>query len=107
MIDWSHIDELKADMGDSFDEIVEVFLEEVDDSIAKLAASDSAGLASCLHFLKGAALNLGFTEFAALCSTGEVQADSGAAAQVDVARVRICYQKSRQEFVAGLQSRAA
>ena len=108
MIDWSHVDELKQDMADAFDEIVEVFLEEVEDGVAKLEADASAdNLASGLHFLKGAALNLGFTQFAELCSQGEVQANAGQDGQIDLDAVRACYRQSRQEFLTHLQGRAA
>lgn len=108
MIDWSQVDELKDEMADSFDEIVEVFLEEVDESIAKLAPGGSAeSLAAGLHFLKGAALNLGFTQFAELCGTGEKLAEQGQVAGIDVGAVQACYKLSREEFLAGLQRRAA
>lgn len=108
MIDWSHVEELKQDMADGFDEIVEVFLEEVEEGVAKLDAQESASkLAAGLHFLKGAALNLGFTRFAGLCSAGEVFAEQGQVGMIDLAAVNACYRASRQEFLAGLQSRAA
>lgn len=108
MIDWSHVEELRRDMADTFDEIVEVFLDEVDESIGKLdPGASAADLAADLHFLKGAALNLGFAQFAALCSDGEESALKGEAADVDLARVRDCYRRSRQEFLTGLQNRAA
>lgn len=108
MIDWSHVDELKQDMAEAFDEVVEVFLEEVEGGIANLSEGASAAdLASGLHFLKGAALNLGFAQFASLCSEGEIQASQGQEAHIDLAAVRTCYQQSRQEFLTGLQSRAA
>ena len=108
MIDWSHVDELRRDMAEGFDEIVEVFLEEVDEGIAGLTpGSADASLAAGLHFLKGAALNLGFADFAVLCSDGEEQALKGNGANVDLAQVRACYLASRQEFLAGLSRRAA
>jgi len=108
MINWAQVEELKRDMADAFDEIVEVFLQEVDEGVGKLdAASSSATLAADLHFLKGAALNLGFSDFAALCSVGEASANNGKADQVDLEALRACYRASREEFVAGLKKRAA
>lgn len=106
MIDWAHVGDLKADMGDSFDEIVTVFLQEVDDAMGRLAPSQGwAALAADLHFLKGAALNLGFVAFAAQCSAGETRAASGA--EVDLDSLADCFMQSRGEFLAGLGRRAA
>lgn len=108
MINWSHVNELKHDMADAFDEIVEVFLDEVQEGLAKLDSNRSAAdMASGLHFLKGAALNLGFEKFAALCSDGEELANSGRPAEINLAAVRECYDKSKREFIAGLQRNAA
>ena len=75
MIDWAQVKELQGDMGDSFDEIVEVFLLEVAEGIARLDTGSGTGsMAADLHFLRGAALNLGFVDFARLCAQGEEQA---------------------------------
>jgi HPt (histidine-containing phosphotransfer) domain-containing protein len=106
MIDWTHVASLRDDMGDGFDELVAVFLEEMDAATAALdpaAAPDR--MAADLHFLKGAALNLGFTALGGLCAAGEVEARQGAA--VDVAQVRQSYQASRAEFLEGLGARSA
>ncbi|WP_417586741.1 Hpt domain-containing protein [Pararhodobacter oceanensis] len=108
MIDWSHIDELKQDMEDAFDEVVEAFLLEASDGVARLeAAVPAQTLAADLHFLRGAALNLGFAEFAALCGEGEAQANAGQAAQVDLAAIRASFEASRQALASGLRTRAA
>jgi histidine phosphotransfer protein HptB len=101
MIDWMHVNELRADMGDGFDELVEVFLEEMDSAIAALdPAADPSTVSASLHFLKGAALNLGFRDFAALCDQGELRADQGG--QVDHGPVHAVYAQSRAAFVEGL-----
>lgn len=108
MIDWTQLDGLRADMGDSFDEVVEVFLQEVDEGMGKLDnAGDSAALAAQLHFLKGAALNLGFSDFAAQCAAGEARAQQGQARGVDIDALRRCYADSRGAFFAGLAQREA
>jgi HPt (histidine-containing phosphotransfer) domain-containing protein len=108
MIDWSHVDELQEDMAEGFDEIVEVFLEEVEESLAKLDPSAGANsLAANLHFLKGAALNLGFADFAALCGDGEDRANAKQDAFIDIAAVHSCYIASRDAFLTELQRRAA
>lgn len=73
MINWVRVAELYSDFGEEgFAEIVEVFLAEVGEGLDRLAAaSDASALRADFHFLKGAALNLGFDEIAALCTEGE------------------------------------
>lgn len=64
LINWTRVQELRDEIGhDSFDEVVTVFLDESDSVIAKplLTPED-------LHFLRGAALNLGFSELADACN---------------------------------------
>ncbi|MCA0205855.1 MAG: Hpt domain-containing protein [Proteobacteria bacterium] len=108
MIDWNQVDELRSDMGDAFGEVVEVFLQEVDDALLRLSQQEvGPAMAADLHFLKGAALNLGFTSFAALCAEGEDLANGGRAEQVNLARVNASYRESRDAFLTGLARRAA
>lgn len=108
MIDWTHVKDLKADMGEAFDEIIEVFQVEVEEALARLPSATTAeSLAAELHFLKGAALNLGFEEFASLCAEGETRAASGSVDAIDLARIADCFADSRAAFVAGLVQHAA
>ncbi|GAB4268502.1 MAG: Hpt domain-containing protein [Pararhodobacter sp.] len=108
MIDWAHVRSLKADMGEAFDEVVEVFMQEVEEALARLDAStDAPAKAAEMHFLKGAALNLGFSTFAALCAEGEQRASAGDGGAVDAAAVRALYADSRAAFLDGLHKRAA
>jgi histidine phosphotransfer protein HptB len=101
MIDWEHVQTLRADMDDGFDELVEVFLDEMDTAIAGLAPSpDPATTAASLHFLKGAALNLGFSALAELCDQGEHRATRGEPVATDP--VQNLYAASRAAFVSGL-----
>ena len=105
MIDWAHLDDLRAEMGDSFDEIVDVFLQEVAEGLALMGPVDR--LAMDLHALKGAALNLGFADFARLCGDGGERAVRGEGGQVDLARVRACFEASKREFRVYLRHKAA
>lgn len=106
MIDWSHVDALRIDLAEGFDELVEVFLEEVDSAMARLGPDlGPAQMASDLHFLKGAALNLGFTTFAGLCSDGEAHATRGG--RVETGVIREVFAASRRAFVQGLAERRA
>jgi histidine phosphotransfer protein HptB len=75
-IDWGRVAELRDEVGvENFDEVIALFLEEADDAIRQIQAeTDPKLLESQLHFLKGAALNLGFSDLAALCQAQERQA---------------------------------
>lgn len=105
MIDWNRISELQSDIGaDEFDEIVGLFLEEVETEIASLRnGSDRSKLEAQLHFLKGSALNLGFSGFARLCQSGETAAAQGRSDHVDLHEIITIYEQSRAAFVAGRQ----
>ncbi|MDT8857632.1 Hpt domain-containing protein [Paracoccaceae bacterium Fryx2] len=106
MIDWKRVSDLKAEIGEAdFAEVVVVFLEEADEVIARIGSGQGRpSLAGDLHFLKGSALNLGFSALAALCQEGERRAAAGKAGSVDVARVVQAYHDSRRSLDAGLGS---
>lgn len=72
MIDWDRVDGLRAEIGaEDFAEVVAMFLEEADEVAARLPSQSGDALRADLHFLKGAALNLGFSALADLCGQGE------------------------------------
>lgn len=79
MINWARLAELYEDFGeDGIAEVVDIFLEEVAQAQDRLlAAQDSKSLREEFHFLKGAALNLGFDEISAICEEGEQRAADG------------------------------
>lgn len=109
MIDWDRVNELQDEVGkDDFEEIVTLFLEEVDEATANLS-DDLTGdaLADALHFLKGCSLNLGFRDLAQLCEAGETAARSGAQAPVTMATVQQTYMASRDSFLARMSDAAA
>lgn len=103
MIDWGRVNELRLEIGaDDFPEVVSLFMEEVDEVVARLPAiADAKGLESALHFVKGSALNLGFSALAALCQEGERRAAAGDTGG-DRALVSACYDASKAAFAAGL-----
>lgn len=106
MIDWEQVSALRADLGDGFGELVEVFLDEMDGAMARLDAhAPPVRMAADLHFLKGSALNLGFAAFASLCAAGEVRAERGGS--VDLAPILACFADSRVVFLAGLKANRA
>lgn len=100
MIDWTRVNELREEVGaEDFDEVVELFLSEVEDRLSTLSANKPLPqIEEDMHFLKGSALNLGFTGFAALCQTAETAAGSGVA-WGDTERVFASYQASKAQFI--------
>ncbi|MEQ8898272.1 MAG: Hpt domain-containing protein [Roseovarius sp.] len=105
MIDWKRVSELREEVGEeNFDEVIDLFLFEVEDELARLTGCHAtATLAARLHFLKGSALNLGFTAFSALCQAGETDAES----DIDIDEVLTCYDQSKQAFIRGMHRIAA
>ncbi len=102
MIDWDRVRDLRSEIGAAdFDEVVGLFLEESDAAIARLSVTAGPEtLASDLHFLKGAALNLGFSLLSTLCQDGERRASAGDVA-IDLDAVRRAYADCRVAFEAG------
>ena len=102
MIEWERVNDLRSEIGDDdFAEVVALFLEEAGEVIARISAATGAkALEADLHFLKGAALNLGFADFAALCQDGERRAAAGDTG-VDLNQVGACYHASKQALQAG------
>lgn len=109
MINWTRVDELRDEIGaEDFAEVIELFLEEVDASFARLLATPGPDrLEDELHFLKGGALNLGFEALAALCQKGERAAACGHAATIDLAALERTYKMSRDVFLADPRTKAA
>lgn len=104
MIDWARVQELQDEVGvEDFSEVVELFLEEVEEVIARLRDHpNSANLESDFHFLKGSALNLGFRALAEHSATGEKRAAAGGADGRDIDAVVKSYAASKAEFMARL-----
>ena len=108
MINWTQVSALRDEVGpEDFDEVVTLFLEEVQEVIDELPSVGNADMESKMHFLKGSALNLGFTDFSDLCAAGEKMAASGQSDAVDVAGVVSSYDASRAHFLGELGARFA
>lgn len=107
MIDWDRVAALREEVGsEDFDEVVELFLHEVDEEIGNLSANvNPAELAEKLHFLKGSALSLGFREFSGLCQSGETALAHDASTQVDIDALHASYKLSRVAFLSELPDR--
>ncbi len=101
MIDWNRVARLREDVGEEdFDEVVELFLEEVDEVITRLRETpDPSTLESDLHFLKGSAMGLGFRAFSTQCQTGEIICAEGRASELDLQALLAAYSDSRRVFL--------
>ena len=104
MIDWQRVCELRDEIGaEDFADVVELFLDEVETNIAPLRGDpETSGLEALLHFLKGSALNLGFSSFSDLCQAGETSASRGQYDLIDLSAIVASYDTSRHEFLARL-----
>jgi len=105
MIDWTRVDELIREIGaEDFRDVVDLFLQEVDDAIGGLYPNGSVvGQQQSLHLIKGCAWNLGFAELGRLCA----QLEEAAAPLSDEGQAHITqtYGASRASFLQGLQQR--
>lgn len=100
MINWAHVAELYAEFGeDGFAEVLQVFMSEVTEGLAALQAAQSPGEhRNSFHFLKGAALNLGFQDVAAICDEGEILAARNADFISQKAEVMILFPSTFARF---------
>ncbi|MEM6564443.1 MAG: Hpt domain-containing protein [Pseudomonadota bacterium] len=107
MIDWDRVATLREEVGsEDFEEVVELFLQEVDEEMGALAAQPGGKtLAEKLHFLKGSAMSLGFRDFSNLCQTGEAALSKDPSAHVDVQALHTSYASSRATFLSDLPDR--
>lgn len=108
MIDWLKVSELRAEIGEEdFVEIVDVFIQEVDEEMQDLRKGlvSEKALRSRLHFLKGSALNLGFCTFSTLCTDGENAAAQGAYDRIDLGKIIETYDRSKTMFLSELEAR--
>ena len=101
MINWARVASLREEVGpEDFDEVVELFLEEVDEEIDGLLSLDNTTtIAEKLHFLKGSALNLGFSDLSNLCQEGESALTLDPTDTVDLSAVKSSYHASRMHFL--------
>ncbi len=110
MIDWDRVAELRDEIGtEDFGEIIDLFMIEVANSIEQLGRTPPhpRAIEEQMHFLKGAALNLGFAELARLCREGEEKAIEGQPYAITAEEVRYCFEASRSEFTESFPRRFA
>lgn len=100
MIDWDRVNELQDEVGEEdFAEVVELFLSEVEERLKLLDQNKPPNeIEEDMHFLKGSALNLGFSGLASFCQERETLAASGA--PVDgIAQTHEVYANSKSAFL--------
>lgn len=106
MIDRDRLQELRGEIGEEdFADVVAMFLDEMGETLAALGADPSGISADALHGLRGSALNLGFSAFAAACSLAEKQLAEGGA--VDSAQLERLFAESLDSVRPDLPARAA
>ncbi len=99
MIDWDRIAELQEEVGEEdFADVLEMFFEEVEETLAGLDAADAVGLTNGLHFLKGASLNIGMADMSAQCKAYEIALKEDPGAKVDLAAIRVVLTASQAEL---------
>ena len=107
MIDWDRVADLWSDIGaEGFADVLELFLEEVEEVVARLGTGPNS-LEEDLHFLKGSAWNLGFAAFGAACQDAERKAVANLPVADDIPEVLRSYADSKTAFLAGLEAFAA
>lgn len=99
-MNWARLQELRDEVGeDALAEVLEMFLEETDEVANRLAVGiPPEGICEAMHFMKGAALNIGFSSLASLCQTAETAAASDPNALIDVDAILTCYCESKEQL---------
>ncbi len=106
MLDWARIAELREEVGEEdFAEVANLFLEEVEETLASLDPQASADTVERdMHALKGACLNLGFSDLSAAAQSGETAARGGDTGGVDPAALRALFDGARAGFLDGART---
>ena len=99
MIDWEQLMELLESFGaEEFEELVESFWAELDEAITALAElnlQDAGAIAAQMHFIKGAAANMGLSDVVNCVSAQEQAANAGHLDQIDIAKAAQVYAQSK------------
>lgn len=106
MIDWGRVGELRREVGEEdFAEIAALFLEEAGETLERMEGHGSSDWEGDFHFLKSAALNIGFSDLARLCQQAEARAreggGGGGGGAEDVPAVAAIFRASKSAFALG------
>lgn len=101
MIDWERVQALRSDIGDDgFNEVIELFLEEMGGRISEIQVNGFNEKAADIHFLKGCAANIGFSSLVGICLNAEEGAD------ISPDQIVECYAASITSFIGGTNDSA-
>lgn len=105
MLDWDRVTELQNEVGeDAFAEVVEIFLEEVEELIETYRTGQPPqDVGGEMHFLRGSAMNLGFSTFAEICNAAEQAAKHSTPVPLDLKALCDCYDASKAELMNWMQ----
>lgn len=99
MIDWDRIAELTTEVGEGeLAELLDIFFEEVEETIENLLTDTGPIDAETMHFLKGSAANIGMSELKMLCEAAETALAFSPQSNVDLTSIDIAFRKARQEL---------
>lgn len=102
MIDWNRVLQLREEVGEvAFTALANDFLSEIDDRLAQLSHEPELLLRD-LHYLRGAALNIGFVTLSALCLADEMQLRHGHAEGVDREDLHKKFRHAKKQFLEDL-----
>lgn len=102
LVDPGRIDELVADIGaDALPEIMELFIAEVENAMAPLVSRKrwpAGEIGETAHYIKGCALNLGFTALAREAGRIEKLSHSAPEAPIDPAKLKSVFEQSSRHL---------
>lgn len=78
MIDWTKLNDLRSNIGDKdFSDLAHLFVTEMGERLAQIAAAPSKATVEDFHFLRGGAANLGLLTMVAACHAAETACRAG------------------------------
>lgn len=104
MIDWERVRELRGDVGDDdFRSILELFLDEIETVVFRLAGNSPQQNSVDFHFLTGCARNLGFNAFARLCEELEALSKQNQISPDRIEGAMELYARTKRSFICDLE----
>ena len=107
MIDHVRLAELREEVGeDDFAEVLQLFCEEVEETLDRLAKGVFGDLAEELHFIKGSALNIGMTEVGHLCQKAEKALRVAVGSRPDIAPIVDAFRSAKDAVLSAIPAPA-
>lgn len=104
MIDRLRLAELRDEVGtDDLAEVVGLFCEEVEETLARLQSQACGVDPEDLHFLKGSALNIGLSEVGKLCQQAELKLRVEPSNPLSISDIELAYLRSKKALYAELK----